>query len=68
MNHPDEPEFCLPGQWRRARQPHRCEACKADIVPGERYYEYTGEAPSYQAGLPYCKACAPKVWAKWIAP
>jgi hypothetical protein len=62
MKRENEPSLAVPGQWRTARKLHTCERCHLRIIPGERYFEYTGEVPAFQTGSAYCRDCALTVW------
>lgn len=42
--------------------PNYQPACRRVIHPGQRYFEYLGETPSYQSGTRYCATCALNVW------
>jgi hypothetical protein len=49
----------LPGCIARtARKVHGCWGCPRQIVRGERYIEYLGETPAYEAGHRYHLDCA----------
>ncbi|MEQ7008382.1 hypothetical protein ABN028_19595 [Actinopolymorpha sp. B17G11] len=37
--------------------------CTGDILPGDRYIEYLGEAAAYQSGTRYCLPCGIAAWA-----
>jgi len=45
------------------RNPAYRPDCLGDIAPGDRYWEYMGNASAYQSGDPYCAVCAVAVWA-----
>lgn len=47
---------------RPVRNPDYREDCLGDIMPGNRYAEYMGEAAAYQSGTRYCSRCATTVW------
>ncbi len=56
----------------RANPEHRggelAEACRGWIEPGDRHFEYLGDAAPYQSGTRYCEPCALTVWASQAVP
>ncbi len=42
---------------RVARQPHRCEECRRDIDPGERYHYWTGASDGRASTTKMCSHC-----------
>jgi len=44
-------------EWRRARRPHRCDACGETVPKGDLYFSYRGVYDGSWHGVKQCARC-----------
>lgn len=54
------------GRLEGVRNPNYRSDCLGDIMPGDTYVEYMGEASPYEHGTSYCMKCAVEAWKDYL--